>query len=338
MSSRWTHLVCSVAALVLALGTPVAAAAERHGPLTVRTQNPLHLLYLGPRPARATLPSAGALALEVQASVSNLLERTPMVGGWAQDLDLEIWRFVFSARYAPTRWIDLGLQVPLLRFDGGFLDGPTDAWHGVIGNSGGRRANVRRDRFSYRLAPTSQVLYDVDEVAIGLSDLTVDVRVRLREGGDPSVGPALALQVAGKLPTGSWQDALGSGAPDLGAWILVEHGGRWLAVHGSLGLVVPGPARALAGIQAPAVLTWMAAAELTPTPALSVLVQVLGATPRILGIQSSNETGVSLDLALGVRGSARGWTWQIAFVEDLITLGPSVDFTAMASLGRTFGP
>ena len=306
----------------------------------MRTQNPLHLLYLGQRPVRAVLPPAGTLQVSVEAAVSNLLERTPIAGGWSLDLDMEIWRFAITSRYAPVPWMDLGLEVPLLRFDGGFLDGPTDAWHAAIGNSGGRRASIERDRFSYRLAPELDVLYDLDEVPIGLSDLTIDVRLRLLRGGEHALGrrPALALQVAGKLPTGSWRDGLGSGAPDLGAWLLLEHGGRLLVVHGSLGLIVPGPAPAIGELQAPAVVSWMLAGELRVAPPISVLVQIVGATPRLLGIQSSNETGVTLDLAIGVRGNARGWTWQFAFVEDLITLGPSVDFTALASVGRTFGP
>ncbi len=326
-------------ALAFLLAAPGLAAAARQGPLPVRTQNPLHLLYLGQRPIRAVLPPAGTLQVSVEAGVSNLLERTPISGGWELDLDLEIWRFVFATRYAPAPWIDLGLEVPLLRFDGGFLDGPTDAWHALIGNTGGRRVSVERDRFSYRLAPDLGVLYDLEEVPIGLSDLTLDVRLRLLRGGDQALGrrPALALQVAGKLPTGSWRDGLGSGAPDLGAWLLLEHGGRLMVVHASLGLIVPGPAVAIRDIQAPAVLNWMVAGELRVAPPFSVLVQIVGATPRLLGIQSSNETAVTLDLAIGVRGTARGWTWQVAFVEDLITLGPSVDFTALASIGRTFG-
>ena len=327
-------------ALAAALALPGGAqGAERHGPLSVRTQNPLHLLYLGQRPARARLPPAGTLEASVEASVSNLLERTPITGGWSMDIDLEIWRFVVAARYAPVDWLDVGLELPLLRFDGGFLDTATDAWHGLIGTSGGRRVSVERDRYAYVLAPDLAVRYDLPEVPIGLSDVAVDVRVRLLDGGEHALGrrPALALQVAGKLPTGSWRDGLGSGAPDIGAWLLLEHGGRVLVVHGAAGVIVPGPARVLADLQAPVVVTWLAAAEVRVAPPISVLVQVYGATPRLLGIQASNETGVTLDLAIGVRGTAGPWTWQVAFVEDLITLGPSVDYTALASVGRTFG-
>lgn len=315
-----------------------AKALDRQGPLTVRTQNPLHLLYLGQRPVRARPLSVGSLQLSLEAAVSNLVERTPATGGWELDLDLEIWRLVLAARFAPTPGLDVGLELPLLRFDGGFLDGTVDAWHAALGVPGGRRVSVERDRFSYRVAPALVERVDLAEVPLGLSDATVDMRLQLLEGGDHAAGrrPAVALQVAAKLPTGSWRDGLGSGAPDLGAWLLLEHGGRVLVVHGSVGLIVPGPSPLLADLQIPAVVTWQAAAELRVAPTLSVLVQLGGATPRLEGLQARNETGLTLDLAIGLRGAACGWTWQLGFVEDLITLGPSVDFTALASVGRTF--
>ena len=327
--------------LLLLLGaSPAALAQPRMGPLSVRTQHPLHLLYLAPRPARAQPLSAGTLDITVEAAVSNLVERTPITGGWELDLDLEIWRFVLATRFSPLDGLDLGLELALLRFDAGFLDGTVDGWHRAIGVAGGRRESLPYDRYSYRVAPGLVERYDLAEVPLGLSDSTLDLRVRLLDGGDWARRgpPTLALQVATKLPTGSWREGLGSGAPDLGAWLLLEHGGRVLVLHGSIGVVVPGPSPALDDLQVPVVVAWGIAGELRFAPSLSVLAQVGGATPRLEGMLASNETGLTLDLAIGVRGAACGWSWQVAFVEDLITLGPSVDFTALASVGRTLAP
>lgn len=286
-----------------------------------------------------TLPAGQAL-LTAEAAVSNFIERTPITGGWELDLDLELWRIAFAARFAPVQGLDVGVELPLLRFDAGFLDGVVDGWHDALGVPGGRRDSLPSDRFSYRVAPALVPRMDLDPVPIGLGDATVDLRLRLLDGGELAAGPrpTLALQVASKLPTGSPQAGLGSGAPDFGAWLLLEHGGQVLALHASLGLIVQGPARLLADLQVPVVLSWMAAGEVRLAPPLSLVVQVHGASPRWEGLLASNETGVSLDLAIGIAGERCGTTWQVVFVEDLIVLGPSVDFTAMASLGRRLGP
>ncbi len=320
------------------LGPGPAAAVEHQGPFGVRTQNPLHLLYLGARPVRAATLAPGVGTLSFEASVTNLVERTPITGGWELDLDLELWRFAAVARAGVAPGVDVGVELPLLRFDGGVLDRVVDGWHAALGVSGGRRESLPVDRFSYRVAPGLVERLDAAPVPLGIGDVTVDARFRLIEGGASPRRPSLALQVAGKLPTGGWERGLGSGAPDLGGWALFEVGGRVLALHASLGVVVQGPVRLFADLQVPAVATWMLAGELHPLRGLSLVVEVVGATPRLHGLLASNETGVTLDLAVGLRGAACGTTWQVVFVEDLVVLGPSVDFSVLASVGQRFGP
>ena len=74
---------------------------------------------------------------------------------------------------------------------------------------------------------------------------------------------------------------------------------------------------------------------------LSLIVQLQGATPPFHDTRNKTLGGIPLDLIIGFSGNAftgkpTHFFWQVAFSEDLLGKGPSVDFSSYLRIGREF--
>lgn len=318
--------------------SPAASASDAPlGPFAVRTNHPLLLLHLDLVPGRAEVVPSGTVVLFAHASWSNLLERKRDVAGLDDELDLDmgLGRFVLGSRVSLIDGIDLGLEVPLVHFNAGFLDSMVSGYHRAVGLPNGVRALVEDRRFSYVVAPADGAAYDMQPQALALAGVTVDVRGRLLRGD--RTRPTLSLRGALKLPTGSAAAGTDSGRPDLGLWLLGEYRVRRLWIYGAGGLLLRGPGGPLEQLVVPVVWTWMLAGELRVARSLAIVVQLGGSSPWYRGLDLMEGRGGVLDLTLGVAGRKGPWTWHVGLTEDPISQTPSVDFTAFVSVSRALG-
>lgn len=309
------------------------------GPFEIRTQNPVYLQTVTLTPGRATTVGFGVLDIRVDSAFSNLYERDSSLTA-DENLDMELWRLNFVGTYGFAPDFEGGIEVPLLHFGGGFLDGFVQDYHRFFGFPNGGRDQVANGIFNYRVSKNGRTVYQVSSENIGLGDISLFLKHQLVT--EETYMPTVAWRFIFKLPTGDSVDGLGSGSPGFGVGVALEK--SYKRIHGYLNTnyLVDGGNNKLGDLMSSALFDFSLAGEFSFSKRVSGIVQLVGGTPRLknLGIETWDD--VPLDLIVGVRGDQpwgkplNPFYWQVAFSEDVLAVGPSVDFTAWISVGFRF--
>lgn len=333
-------------AFVLALSCsflPRSASAhawEGFGPIVSRNQNPVYLQNLSLTPQRAEVLPEGMLELRVDSAYSNMFERESNLQA-NLDLDMEYWRLAVRAEYGVKPGLQVGLEIPLINFWGGFLDAFVQDFHKFFGFPNAGRDRVPNGEFHYSLRAGERTRFDYPSTRLGLGDISVHVKGQLT--GEDDDWPAISWFSELKFPTGKASRGWGSGAPDFGVGMAIDL--SWKRLHGyfNWGYYVLGGNSSFDDLMYNQMLAYSLAGEVSIIDSLSVLVQLNGSTPLLHGTGLDAWDGVPLDLVIGFKGEQRDllgeWgdlLWQIAFSEDVTSHGPSVDFTVYMSIGFRF--
>lgn len=318
-------------------GQVLAQEHPSHGPISIRSQNPLYLLFLAPRPERARVLKHGELRLAARGPYSNIFEQgSSAVSGVTLDLDMELFRPSFLLEWGFLPGWEFGIEVPFIHFYGGFLDGFIQAFHRTFGAPNSGRDRVENDRFSYRVSQGGQALYATTSQVVQPSDLVFHVKRHLLE--EDSHWPALTGTLYIKVPTGNSGRGLGSGAPDIGFNFAAEKNYRRIHGFANLGGVLLGSTDlALDPFLNPFVWSWMLGLEVTAwSHHLSIIGQLQGDGSLFdgTGLQSLDQG--NLMLTIGFAGQEGPWGWKVAFAEDPSGQGPTVDFSAYFEVSYTW--
>ena len=330
-----------LAAFILCLDATLAHARRYNsfGPITVRNQNPIYLQSLSLKPMRAEVLPRGVLQVRLDSPYSNLFEQGND-GTSNLDLDMELWRPSLNASYGLRDDLEVGIEIPLLHFNGGFLDGFVQAFHNAFGLPNGGREWVPNNRFSYRFESGGEEIANFPPANLGLGDIQLMVKHQLT--GEDSDWPALSWFAQLKFPTGRRSRGFGSGTLDFGLGAALDASYKRLHGYFNVGYYVVGRDDALDPFVHSQMLAYMVAGEVTLLPNWTLVAQLAGSTPMLKGTAIDAWNGVPLDLIVGFRGEEHGvfgggdFLWQVGFSEDVTSRGPSVDFTVFVSLGVRF--
>lgn len=160
-------------------------------------------------------------------------------------LDGETTRFGFRYAQGLGHGWEWGLEVPVYRVGGGFLDSFIERWHGWFGLPQGGREQAPRDRLRYQYRVNGVTVYEQSRSGAALGDVRVEAGWQWRD--------AVALRAAMQLPSGN-AELLTGGESALAVWMdgrLPVKTGRSTA---SLGLSLNQKGEALPDQQRPAVL------------------------------------------------------------------------------------
>ena len=139
-------------------------------------------------------------------------------------LDGETTRLALTYRYGLSDKLDIGIEVPYLRHEGGSLDSIIDNFHNVLSFvGGGARAKREEDQLEIYYADSQGTLVDINNGTSGISDIRLLAGWRLSE----SEGRTMALRFGIKLPTGDSDGLLGSGGTDISFGIAGDVSGFW---------------------------------------------------------------------------------------------------------------
>lgn len=309
-----------------------------HGPFSLRSQNPLYLLFLTPRPERARVLPAGQLRLSARGPYSNMFERESNAAtGVSVDLDMELFRPSFLLEWGFARDWEFGLELPFLHFEGGFLDAFVQDFHRFFGVPNAGREQVPNGRFSYAVRQGANVLYETGTQDFQLSDVVLHVKRRFLE--ESHAVAALTGTLYLKLPTGKKQQGMGSGAPDIGFNLAAEKNYKRIHGYTNLGAVLLGTSDiGLDPFLNSFLWTWMVGLEVTAwSHHLGVIAQLQGDGSLFdsTGVQALDQG--TLMLTIGVAGQEGPWGWKVAFAEDPTGDGPTVDFTTYMEVSYTWG-
>jgi hypothetical protein len=200
-----------IASLILTIFPFSSASALEYdpsfGPLSSRTQNPIYLLFLNSVPESTETLKKGHFQFSIGETVTNLFNQARTPSGFSLDLDMEIHRTDLNFAYGFYPNFEVGLQLPLMNFNGGFLDEFIQNYHKLFGLPNGGRSSVSNNQFTFRVSNRGQILYSVNPQSLGLGDLSLYLKHRIiTEAGKK---PGISFRLTMKIPTGdrggAWQ-------------------------------------------------------------------------------------------------------------------------------------
>lgn len=335
-------VVCSLLWTVVVLLISGNACAKTHpsfGPITIREQNPIYLQNLGLMPTRATVLPEGTIEARLDWAYSSVFEQGASPTNQVT-LDMETMRLAAHVLYGFTSNLEVGIELPFYHSGGGFLDSFIQSFHNFFGLPNSRRETVMNNQYTYQFSSGGNVIYNVSSQSFMLGDITL--RVKHHVFDETKACPALAWFADIKLPTGTQSRGTGSGAPDFGIGLALEK--NYKRIHGYLNVeyIVVGGNNTLDAFMRQAMFAFAAAFEVTILDTWSGIVQLNGSSPLLANTGMETWDGVPMNLVVGFRGEEKGLLggrdliWQVGFSEDILSSGPSVDFTAFLSLGIRF--
>ena len=289
----------------------------------LRNNNPFLQLYGLPPFQDGTLAGDGEFEYSVSLDIVNHADAR-QIETESITLDGESYFLALSARYGATRWLELGIDLPLVAHTDGFLDNAIEGWHDLWGLSNSRRGGPSNQlRFFYDGPMVSS--YELTSQSFGVGDAQLTAAVPLRRSGDPGA-TALALRSSIKLPTGDDEMLRGSGAFDFSVGIYASKSAvlaqRDLDFSGFAGVLLPGEGEIFPAIQRSAVAFGGGGATWQITERFSIGSQIY-AQDAYHDSPLREIGGSSVQLALGgtYRFPRQRLSFVFSLVEDVISNG-----------------
>lgn len=320
-----TTLFVSVLVFFLTLFSLISWAAGAlafEGPLHVTDSHPLFFAIGTPQLSSARPDNA--VELDFTYSSTYVVRQSAQ---WDFGIDLEAALMEVTVKKLMTATTEASLNVPVISYNSGFLDGFLESYHNAFGFPDYGRSQRPHNEFLFEVRRNGQTVMQgkAGEIALG------DIRLGLKQvliSGDPLV----SLYGFLSLPTGDAEKGYGSGRLKGGAAVLLDKAlSPTVMAYLNLGGVLTGDLKAIEKVPLRNFLFGGAALEWDATERLSLNGQ--------LYIESSpiEKTGVGVIddapslLSFGGRyRTARGQALEFSFSEDPTTAG-APDF--MVGLG-----
>lgn len=299
-------------------------ASAFEGPLWSKNQFPLMLPAISPYPDEAATENSWALNLSYS---SVFLLGTS--SEWVVNADMEMTEVTFRYRRTLETSLEVGLDIPVLAFTSGFLDGLLDSYHDAFGFPDYGRSSRPENEFLYQVSREGAPVIKGSNGSIGLGDIRLTLKQVLRHED-----PVISVKAEVELPTGDGRKGFGNENVDAALALLLDKRlGQHVQAHFNLGLGVPGHYKGYQTVSLKGFLFGGVAVEAAPWDRLSLIGQVfLQQSPwRTTGIPEVDDVGVLL--TLGGRYRLGPGSLEISLTEDLNTTAVP-DFTVAFSFKR----
>jgi hypothetical protein len=237
-----------VALTLILIITGRVHAAEME-PFYSRNQNPFVQIYGLPVVEPGFITPHGQLRITAFADVSNNFSgtNTPTESIW---LDGETSRFTALLRYGLSEDLEAGIDIPLMRHNGGFTDGLISNFHNLFNFLPVGRDLAARNQLNYSCSVNGTNRVNIRQSNIRLGDILLSGAYQLWRAQDSQ---SLALRIGLKLPTGSSGKLNGSGGTDL-SFRLAYSGPEMFAsqnisAFASLGILALGNGKVMQDVQ-----------------------------------------------------------------------------------------
>ncbi len=296
--------------LLLLSASPAVAGFE--GPLQVKNQFPPFVPANQPYLEKAATETSFSLSLS-HSSVYVMED----AAHWSSHLDIELTELNFRFKKDLPGLFELGLDVPVLRATGGFLDRPLSWYHDTFGFGDYGRSKRPYNEFLYDIRKDGQPVIEGDSDQAGFGDVRLTAKKKLLEGAT-----AMSVLADVELPTGNARIGYGNGSLDAGIALLLDQElTADLRLYANAGGVLPGKLKALQTVKLEPFGYAGLGLEYLYEPDLALLAQVSIQTspyPKT-GISQFDTPGIVL--VLGGRYTARSGSYELSLTEDPNTSG-----------------
>jgi len=301
-------------------------ALSFEGPLWNKSQFPLFRAVDAPYLEMAAIEDSFSLRF----SYSNIF-LTGQSNAWTVYADMEMSDLTFQYRKKIGNLFEVGIDLPVLVFTSGFLDGFLNSYHNAFNLSDYDRPSAPDNRFRYEVRQNDNSVIKGQNGSIGLGDVRLTIKKPLLHDD-----PAVSIKADIELPTGDAKKGFGSGSIDAGLAILADKRlGEKVKLYLNVGAVFAGDYKGYETVELRDYLFGGVALEATPWQHWSFVGQVSlqGSPWPTTGI--SEVDGSSMLLTLGGRYLWGRNSLEVAFTEDINKSG-APDFTMVFSFKRQF--
>ncbi|MDH5769499.1 MAG: DUF3187 family protein, partial [Nitrospirota bacterium] len=183
-----------------------------NGPLQVKNQFPL-FLHIN-QPYLESASTENSFSVNLSHSTINLVRNS---SEWSMGLDMEITELAFRFKKNIQDFIELGVDVPFLSFNSGFMDGFINSYHETFGFPDYGRSNRPTNTFLYEVRRNGFLVIKGESGNIGIGDIRLFAK-KVILNGDPSI----SLKGDVELPTGNAKKGYGNGSIDAGIAALID--------------------------------------------------------------------------------------------------------------------
>lgn len=303
----------SIASLLM---TAVSSTAFE-GPLAVKNQFPLFMHTDAPRLESAAVETSLTAGL---AYSSVFVVRSS--AHWSVELDAELAEFSLRLREAVGP-VEVGVELPVVFFSGGFMDGFLNSYHEAFGFEDYGRSNRPDNQFLYEVRRNGSLIIQGSDGSPAIGDLRLSAKYALLR-----VDPVVSARVDVELPTGDAKKGFGSGGLDAGVALLADKKiSETFRAYLNVGAVFPGDLKGHQTVELDNFFYGGAAVEALLWKKFSLLGQVMaqGSPFPDTGIGSVDRTSVLL--TFGGRYVSGRDSIEFSITEDPNTAGaPDVAF------------
>ena len=205
------------------------------GPLQVKNQFPLFLHINAPYLESAVTENSFSAGLS-----HSSVYMTRYSADWSVNLDMEITELDLRLKKIIPGLFELGIEVPVLSAESGFMDDFLDTYHRTFGFSDYGRSERPSDSFLYEVRKNGAVVVSGKNGRIGIGDIRLTAKKEIR-----TIDPVISLRAEVEFPTGDAGDGHGSGGLDTGMTLLVDKKiSQTFMSYWNAGILFPGRLRA----------------------------------------------------------------------------------------------
>ncbi|VAX32128.1 hypothetical protein MNBD_NITROSPIRAE02-216 [hydrothermal vent metagenome] len=284
------------------------------GPLNIRNSFPL-FLAIG-NPSIISAEGEDSVDLNLMYSSTYLVNTS---GEWTFNLDLEAAIIDFQIKR--LFWgdsVEVSLDIPVLSFNSGFLDGFLEFYHSALGFPDYGRSNRPPNDFLFEVTHNGRTVVAGKSGEIALGDIKVGVKKALYVKD-----PYISIYGSIEFPTGEPESGYGNGALDTSVALLVNKGiGDSIMTYFNAGAVFTDSFRGEETIDLEDYLYGAAGVEWLYSNTLSLNTQffVQGSPFRNTGIRAIDEVATILSFGGRYRINPEK-SLEFSFSEDTNTAG-----------------
>lgn len=298
-------------------------ADEVHGPLAIRNQSPIQLLFFQFVPERAVPLEHEQVLLRLDIAETNTLTQDIGREGLSGRLDLEMTYVNFQARIGLAPNWEVGMDVPIIYMHGQFMDGFIDWFEQLVDLERGIRAEERtqdmRNEVTYDVSRNGERILNGGEGRVGLGDVALQLKWAPPALHERASTPAVALRFAFKLPSGDAQAGFGSGGPDIGFGLALEKTLKRWSLYSNLNVTIPIDDD-FGDLDVRPIFSGVLGFEYRFNPSLALIGQLSASSPAFRDTDLDFFDGWTDWPALGLSWApSPAWRLQLGIMENLFT-------------------